>query len=147
MWHSNSFNPFRKLTDQSTDDPVEWKAAAHPSLRIEAILSGQAIITCEREEVQPCQQHHTSFAQHRVAPFPHTVVVIKQRIRRKPEKRARRVGRISRQFIQHDDCGGHHGKNETDEAASSEDCCHLSDFLPCWWKKPNTFISGPLIMC
>ena len=142
MWQFGSLNPFSELREQqAADDAVEWRGTTHPSMRIEAILSGQALAVAPGEHVQPYSKQ-TPLTHSHMAPFPHTVVVIKQRPRRRPEKRSRRVGRISRQFIVTS------GAFDTDESEEPVcECNTLLGLLPCWWAQRKSFVSGPLIMC
>ncbi len=99
MWLFESLNPFEKLNEQTVG--FEWVKASQPLMCIEAILSGHAVTVAAA--VQPYLRL-TPIANSYMTPFPHTVVVIKQR---HPETRARRVGRLSlliQQFIQQHNC-------------------------------------------
>ena len=115
-------------------DTMEWLKVSDAGMRIEAVISGQAVViaTGEPVPVQPVSMRipvsHSNFT-----PIPHTVVVLKrhQSARKHcPEKRARRVGRISRQFMNTDD--------------EESDCCTLW----CWRGHRSASVNtGPLIRC
>ena len=116
--------------------PIKWIHVADASLRIEAILSGQAIAASPVAlptsdltrivTVQPPRavslsaysDHPPSF----IMPIPHTVVVLRHGLLPKhggshssPESRSRRLGRLSRQMM---------AKYLLAPAASGdEDCC------------------------
>jgi hypothetical protein len=117
---------------------MEWVRVSDASMRIEAILSGQAVIvaTSEPSAAQPVAARVAETASY-LTPIPHTVVVVRQRpfTRRRTESRARRVGRISRQFIV--------TTGDEDDEPSGR-CCTI--FSSMYSPKPSTR-SGPLSMC
>jgi hypothetical protein len=129
---------FQMLYEKSVSRTVEWSHVSDASTRIEAIISGHAVVvaTSDQVTVQPetSKSPPTSVCLN-VTPIPHIVVVIKgisTQIRR-PEKRSRRVGRISRQFV----------------APDESDCCSLLTFCCtstcCTHRKQSSL--GPLVMC
>ena len=97
--------------------PIEWIHLTDSSMRIEAIISGQAIMTnqpippmsnlTQTVAIQPkslnanlttCNEYYIT------SPLPHTIVVIKHITSSsssdyRQEKRSRRAGRLSRRFI------------------------------------------------
>jgi hypothetical protein len=97
----------RMLPEESTDNNtnIRWIHVADASLRIEAILSGQAVLAdTQTVAVQPPSTASPPDYYYTVVPVPHTVVVIKHdsaiSIRPRSESRTRRAGRISRQFME-----------------------------------------------
>jgi hypothetical protein len=122
---------FQMLYDKSVSHTVEWAHVSDASTRIEAIISGYAVVvaTSEQVAVQPETSSSTSFCLN-VTPIPYTVVVVKRisKQTRRPEKRSRRVGRISRQCV-------------------APDCCSLLTFCCtcCTHRKQSSL--GPLVMC
>jgi hypothetical protein len=103
--------------DHYNNTPIKWIHLTDSSMRIEAIISGQAIMTnqpippmsnlTQTVAIQPkslnanltaCNEYYIT------SPLPHTIVVIKHitsssSSRYKQEKRSRRAGRLSRRFI------------------------------------------------
>jgi hypothetical protein len=127
---------FQMLYDKSVSHTVEWAHVSDASTRIEAIISGHAVVvaTSEQVAVQPETSSSTSFYLN-VTPIPYTVVVVKRisKQTRRPEKRSRRVGRISRQCVAPD---------ESDWCSLLTSCCTSTC---CTHRKQSS--SGPLVMC
>lgn len=115
---------------------VEWSTVSDASTRIDAIISGQAVVLAPS-----AIQTTTCAAGLILTPIPHTVVVIKHipshAFRKNSrETRAYRAGRISRQFI-----------TTGDPEEGDNGCCSIFTGLcatPCW--KRHT-IPGPLVRC
>jgi hypothetical protein len=132
-YHSFTDTPRSPPTEKDTDSgssngSIKWIHVADASMRIEAILSGQAVAVCDQGcqtatimstdsltriiAVQPASDRRgagSSFvcdqAMMRVVPVPHTVVVIKNdapsssRHPKRHENRSRRIGRLLWQYI------------------------------------------------
>ena len=96
------------LSNESTDNHISWIHVANASLRIEAVLSGQAVLAENITQTMAVQPPSTGGGYDPVyaaiTPIPHTVVVIKHgpatRLHVRGECRTRRAGRISRQFME-----------------------------------------------
>jgi len=135
---------FQRLNDKP--HAVEWFKVSDAAMRIEAILSGQAVVVAAGEPiaVQPTSIHVPE-THSNITPIPHTVVVLKHLRTRKshPEKRARRVGRISRQYMM----------TSFDDTDESNDCCAFFVSMcspPRWLRSRHTssiVTPGPLILC
>jgi hypothetical protein len=123
---SDSF--FRRLLFfyPSTPNAIEWSTVSDATMRIEAVLSGQAIVTGEPIAIQPSSPTAPACLYSNLTPIPHTIVVIKTH-RRVAENRACRVGRISRQYLPDD-----------------SDAC---DCIPSCWRRRKPVLEGPLITC
>ncbi len=109
---------------------IEWSAVSDASMRIDAIISGQAVV------LAPSANQSTTCAEG-LTPIPHTVVVIKHAFKANSrETRAHRAGRISRQFI-----------TIGDPEEGDNGCCSIFTGLcatPCWRRHKAP---GPLVRC
>ena len=110
---------YYSLPDTANDNSnsattIKWIHLTDASMRIEAIISGQAIMTnqhippmsniTQTVAVQPPSTPGiTTLDDYHITPLPHTIVVIKHSTsasyRSTQERRSRRAGRLSRKFI------------------------------------------------
>ena len=110
---------FTHQSDPTHPGPIKWIHVADASLRIEAILSGQAIAagpvalpTSDLTRIVTIQPPGTALSRSNdpppsfIMPIPHTVVVLRHGLLPKPgcsrsssENRSRRLGRLSRQMM------------------------------------------------
>lgn len=109
----NSLTDTAATTNDNSSTTIKWIHLTDSSMRIEAIISGQAIMTNQQipsmsnltqtVAVQPPSSGSIVIDEYHITPLPHTIVVIKQvplaSHRYTQERRSRRAGRLSRKFI------------------------------------------------
>ena len=135
---SSAYANLSNSSDQSnttTPPPAfKWIHVADASLRIEAIISGQAVVYpaesfTQTVAVQPASAVHTALSDPAIIPVPHSIVVIKQETsyttpqrnefgRQKRENRSHRAGRLSRQII-----SGNRARQHDHRIYSLDNCC------------------------
>lgn len=142
-------------TDNCSTHTMEWLHISDAAIRIEAILSGQAIIIpldglshvyapTHTVAVQP-KAAETAFHHHRVIPLPHTVIFVKHTFKYRRESRSKRVVRITQEMIVY-------SFDKLTGAFNDEDgWCSLhrrTRWSACRHMEPTTAqVVGPLIMC
>jgi hypothetical protein len=140
--YANLSNSSDQSTTTTPPPAIKWIHVADASLRIEAIIIGQAVVHpaenfTQTVAVQPASAVCTALSDPTIIPIPHSIVVIKQETssqrnefgRQRRENRSHRAGRLSRQIIigngtrqtgQHD-----HGIYSLDNC-----CCCQSQLFP-----------------
>jgi hypothetical protein len=132
--YTNLSNSPDQSTTTTPPPAIKWIHVADASLRIEAIISGQAVVHpaenfTQTVAVQPASDMCTALSDPAIIPIPHSIVVIKQETsyttpqrnefsRQKRENRSHRAGRLSRQII-----SGNRTRQHNHQFYSLDNCC------------------------